>query len=114
MKILFCSAEAYPFSKTGGLADMAYFLPKSLKKIGHDVKIITPYYKQISKHHQKMTELARFPIKFGGLETVVILFSLTHEGIDYIFVQNMHYFERDLLYGYSDDAERLHASLMPY
>ena len=106
MKILFCSAEAYPFSKTGGLADMAYFLPKSLKSLGHDVKIITPYYKQISKHHEKMVELARFPIKFGGLETIVILFSLTHEGIDYIFVQNMHYFERELLYGYSDDAER--------
>lgn len=112
MKILFCSAEAYPFSKTGGLADMAYFLPKALNKIHHEVKIITPYYRQIQKHHDKMVELARFPIKFGGLETIVILFGLNFEGIDYIFVQNMHYFERDLLYGYSDDAERF--SLFSY
>lgn len=106
MKILFASAEAYPFSKTGGLADMAYFLPKAIKNKGHDIKIITPYYRDLANHHDKMTELTRFSVKLGGIETIVILFGLVHENIDYIFVQNMHYFERDLLYGYSDDAER--------
>lgn len=106
MKILFASAEAYPFSKTGGLADMAYFLPKAIKNRGHEIKVITPYYRGLAKHHDKMTEVARFSVKLGGIETIVILFQLNYEGIDYIFVQNMHYFERDLLYGYSDDAER--------
>jgi starch synthase len=106
MKILFCSSEAFPFSKTGGLADMALFLPKSLIQIGHDVRIITPYYASIAKHHKDMRFLGSTTIRMGGLDTIVNYFELIHQGIPYIFVQNMHYFERDQLYGYNDDAER--------
>jgi len=106
MKILFCSSEAFPFSKTGGLADMALFLPKSLRQIGHDVRIITPYYSAISKYHQDLKFLGSATVSLGGIETVVHYFELIYQGIPYIFVQNMHYFERNQLYGYSDDAER--------
>ncbi len=106
MKVLFCSSEAFPFSKTGGLADMALFLPKSLRQIGHDVRIITPYYTAISKYHHDMNFLGSASISLGGIETVVHYFELLYQGIPYIFVQNKHYFERDQLYGYSDDAER--------
>ena len=106
VKVLFCSSEAFPFSKTGGLADMALFLPKSLKELGHDVKIITPYYKQISKHHKDMTFKGSATIGMGGIETIVNYYELIYQEIPYIFVQNMHYFERDQLYGYNDDAER--------
>jgi starch synthase len=106
MKILFCSAEAFPFSKTGGLADMAYFLPKSLIKLGHDVRIITPYYQSINKHHKEMKMKGSATIVFGGIETIVHFYELKYENITYIFVQNMHYFEREQLYGYNDDAER--------
>lgn len=106
MKILFCSSEAFPFSKTGGLADMALFLPKSLIGIGHEVRIITPYYKNIGKHHKDMKYLGAATIGMGGIETIVQYYELMYQGISYIFVQNMHYFERDNLYGYNDDAER--------
>ena len=37
MNVLFASSEVFPFSKTGGLADIASFLPKALNKIGHNV-----------------------------------------------------------------------------
>ncbi|MBU1094467.1 MAG: glycogen synthase [Firmicutes bacterium] len=106
MKVLFCSSEAFPFSKTGGLADMALFLPKSLRQIGHDVRIITPYYANIGKYHKDMKFLGEAHISLGGLETIVNYYELFYQNIPYIFVQNMHYFERDQLYGYSDDAER--------
>ncbi len=106
MLIHFISAEAFPFSKTGGLADMAYFLPQGLKQLGHHVKVITPYYKPLSKYHDQMHEIGRQSIQIGGLETIVNYFGLTYEGVDYIFIQNMHYFERENLYGYPDDAER--------
>lgn len=47
MKVAFVSSEVYPFIKTGGLADVAYALPKALAKLGHDVRVILPAYKQI-------------------------------------------------------------------
>jgi len=47
VKIAFVSSEVYPFIKTGGLADVAYALPKALVKQGHDVRVILPGYKQI-------------------------------------------------------------------
>ena len=47
LKILMIASEAQPFSKTGGLADVATALPKALGKLGHDVTLITPRYRGI-------------------------------------------------------------------
>lgn len=41
MKVLFVTTEVVPFSKTGGLADVSYALPKALRQLGVDVRIIT-------------------------------------------------------------------------
>lgn len=106
MKVLFCSSEAFPFSKTGGLADMALFLPKSLAQLGHDVRIITPYYKKIEKHHDQMKLVGSANLKFGSIETKVNYYELIYQNITYIFVQNSSFFERDNLYGYNDDDNR--------
>lgn len=46
MKILFCSSEATPWIKTGGLADVAGSLPVALRAMGHDCQLILPAYPQ--------------------------------------------------------------------
>ena len=46
MRIVMASSEAVPFSKTGGLADVASSLPKALAELGHEVILVTPYYPQ--------------------------------------------------------------------
>jgi starch synthase len=42
------ASEAQPFSKTGGLADVATALPKALGTLGHDVTLITPRYRGVT------------------------------------------------------------------
>jgi starch synthase len=42
------ASEAHPFSKTGGLADVATALPKALGRLGHDVTLVTPRYRGIA------------------------------------------------------------------
>jgi len=39
------ASEAYPFSKTGGLADVSTALSKALGRLGHEVTLITPRYR---------------------------------------------------------------------
>ncbi len=47
LRILMIASEAQPFSKTGGLADVATALPKALGRLGHDVTVVTPRYRGI-------------------------------------------------------------------
>jgi len=45
MNVLFVTAEVDPFSKVGGLADVAAALPLRLREMGHDVRVIAPAHR---------------------------------------------------------------------
>ena len=55
LKIVSISSELDPFSKTGGLADVARSLPKSLRRLGHDVIVISPFYTKILDRKKTQT-----------------------------------------------------------
>jgi len=48
LRVLMIASEAQPFSKTGGLADVAAALPKALAQLGHHVTLITPRYRGVT------------------------------------------------------------------
>ncbi|GKX68092.1 glycogen synthase GlgA [Inconstantimicrobium mannanitabidum] len=106
MKILFVTAEAYPFMKTGGLGDVAYSLPKSLKNLDVDIRIIMPKYKFEKKVRRRMKKIASFKTYIGWTTVDCSLWSLNFEGIQYYFIDNPYYFYRENAYGYYDDGER--------
>lgn len=106
MKVLFVSSEIFPFSKTGGLADMANFLPKSLANIGYNMTVLTPYYQSITKYHQEMEYVGNKTVYFGNMQEEVHYYRIIEDNIEIIFIQNQKYFERDGFYGYDDDALR--------
>lgn len=106
-KALFVAAEAVPFVKTGGLADVVGSLPSELKSQGYDVRVILPKYSDIPPAFTgQMTSLGHLHVplswrrQYGGIDT------LEHEGVTYYFVDNEYYFRRKGLYGFYDDAER--------
>ena len=47
LRILMVSSEAQPFSKTGGLADVATSLSRALGRLGHEVTLFTPRYRGV-------------------------------------------------------------------
>ena len=44
LKVLFVASECAPFAKTGGLADVAGALPKALRPLDIDVRVVMPLY----------------------------------------------------------------------
>jgi starch synthase len=48
LRVLMVASEAHPFSKTGGLADVATSLSTALGRLGHDVTLFTPRYRGVS------------------------------------------------------------------
>jgi starch synthase len=49
LNILIAASEVVPFAKSGGLADVAGALPKALRALGHDVRVVMPRYYIVDK-----------------------------------------------------------------
>ena len=47
MKVLIVASECSPVVKVGGLGDVVGSLPKALKKIGIDIRVVIPAYKPV-------------------------------------------------------------------
>jgi starch synthase len=113
MKILLASSEVHPYSKTGGLADMVGALGKALARAGHEVRIVTPLYRDLlEKFPQIKREDWQFDLPLGGRRVQAGLFSLEVEkGLTVYFIQQPEFYFRAGLYleddvSYSDNAER--------
>lgn len=107
MKVLFVAAEGAPFFKTGGLGDVAYALPKELRKQGVDIRVVLPYYTQMpERFKEQLTEITHFRVELGYKSAYVGVKTLTLDGVQYYFIDNLAYFDRDQLYGQNDDGER--------
>jgi starch synthase len=107
VKVLFAVAECVPFVKTGGLADVAGALPKELKKLGTDVRVLLPNYRLIPEQFKQSFQFKKsIDVKLGWQSQYCGIFSTELEGITYYFIDNEYYFNRDSLYGHDDDGER--------
>jgi len=126
MKIALVSAEAYPFSKTGGLGDVVGALFKEFVKAGIDVALFLPFYRTTKQNFYTFTVNAEIvygvPIgsnnRFGAVRTAKVSFDSednlkiepSKEG-NLFFIEHNDFFDREELYGtnygeYLDNAER--------
>ena len=109
LKILVLSAEVAPFAQVGGLADVAAALAKSLRRLGHDVRLALPRYRQIDGERYGLKRMGGlFTVTLGveerraaGLEAV-----LPQSDIPVYFIWDERYFHRDGVYGFDDDPQR--------
>src|SRR5258706_1662191 len=111
MKVVFVSSEVAPFSKSGGLADVAGALPAALVGLGADVTVVTPLYATIDRTHL-VRRLRGLGVPLGGDRIHADIWELvTPAGVRILFLDPPGFFERPFLYGppggeYADNAFR--------
>ena len=66
MKILHVASEAFPLIKTGGLADVAYALPRAQKAMGLDVRVLLPGYPSVLRGLSHIKHVADIGSVFGA------------------------------------------------
>ena len=109
LKVLFLAAEAVPFAKVGGLADVAGSLPRAIRVLGHDIRLMIPRYGTIRSDQFRLEKVGDpFRIPVGpGEEHVHLIQSTLDENIPVYLIWNESYFSsRDRVYGFDDDAQR--------
>lgn len=107
MRILFVASEAHPFIKVGGLGDVAYALPKALRKFGVDARVIIPKYTSIpERFRNSMNTIASFNVPVGWRNQHGGLQYMEYDGVPFYFIDNEYYFKRPAAYGHGDDGER--------
>ena len=108
LKILVVSAEVAPFAKVGGLADVAGALPKALRAMGHDVRVVMPRYGSIDVEKYGLRRivtnlgvpLAHQPVNADVLEGRI------GDDVPIYFIENPQFFGREGMYGFWDDDAR--------
>ncbi|MFP3867060.1 MAG: glycogen synthase GlgA [Desulfobacteraceae bacterium] len=113
MHIMIIAPEAKPFARNGGLAEVIHGLAWALVRQGHQVSVVTPYYRQ--------TQEGGWPIAFTGktLNIPLSIKTLTaeiyhiqvHPQLQVFFIGQDSLYNREGIYGtpygdYEDNAER--------
>ncbi|XP_061998143.1 soluble starch synthase 1, chloroplastic/amyloplastic [Rosa rugosa] len=105
--IVFVTAEAAPYSKTGGLGDVCGSLPVVLAGRGHRVMVVSPRYLNGSPADKKFSGAIDVGhtnvICFGG-EQEVAFFHEYREGVDWVFVDHPSFHRPGNPYGDSFGA----------
>ncbi|MCU0454049.1 MAG: glycogen synthase GlgA [Bacteroidetes bacterium] len=120
LNILFVSSEVEPFAKTGGLADVSSALPRAIKDLGHEIRIVMPRYRFISERRFRLHDIIRLkdiPIPVGdsvhnGNVKSSFIMNLK-EKVQVYFLDNETFFGREGVYqnpankkDYKDNDER--------
>ena len=115
MRVAVISAEAVPYSKTGGLGDVAGALPKALKQVGVDSLLITPCYWQTKGEHLWNVAIDDLWIDWRGRPYHAKAFYSEANGSPTFLIDAPSLFHRNSIYGYAEDYERFaffnHAAL---
>jgi starch synthase len=111
MRIVMAASECTPYSKTGGLADVVSALPLALAKLGHQVSVFVPRYRQ-TRLQNPVKIIPSITVPFDDrYRFCSVLDGGLRDGVQMYFVDYPPFFDREGLYGtaigdYPDNAER--------
>lgn len=113
MKLLLASSELHPYAKTGGLADMVGSLGKALASEGHQVGMVTPWYRGTDRKYKDFKKLdwdLNLPLGDDWVSGEIWIREPQKNLILY-FVKVPEFYDREGIYNehdgdYPDNAER--------
>src|SRR5438309_7421248 len=107
LRLAFAAAEAAPFAKVGGLADVAGSLPQALVARGCAVTLYLPLHGTIDRAKWGIPEGApERSVPYGEAHVRVAYPEIERDGVRVVFVENARRIARDRVYGAPDDAKR--------
>ncbi len=107
LNIVFASAEINPFSKTGGLGDVAGALPPAIKEQGHELFVFTPLHMKVDVKTNKLKIIKRLiPLEIGGKRFFFNIWQgKLASNVPVFLIDNYDLFKsRHNLYGYPKDG----------
>jgi starch synthase len=112
LNIVVVSSEVVPFAKTGGLADVAGSLPLALKRLGCNVSIFMPLYREVlTKGLEVESTGVEVTVPLGRRTLTGKICKGSTDGIPVYFIKRDEFYDRSHLYGtpegdYFDNLER--------
>jgi starch synthase len=112
LKVLFVSSEVAPYAKTGGLADVVGALPKALRPLGIDARVVMPLYAGMPWNDLEVLDgTLHVPMYWGTAHARVRVGALSGTDVPVYAIEYNRYFDRPYLYGppadgYGDNLER--------
>ncbi|MBN1286012.1 MAG: glycogen synthase [Anaerolineae bacterium] len=108
LNVLIAAAEAVPFVKAGGLADVAGSLPAALRALGHDARLVLPHYSMIDDEAWGVRRLFNFVMRRAGDWALVRVSCCDVDGVPAYLIGGCPWFCGDerLYFGCEEDAPR--------
>ena len=104
MRVLYATAEAFPFAGTGGLGEVGRYLPQALKKLGIDIEVVLPFYQVVKKTGFSFHPITEFELKMGKRRIFTKILYTYYHSLKVIFIDQPEHFDRPYLYGPPGEA----------
>jgi starch synthase len=110
LEILFVASELFPYVKTGGLGDVMAALPRAMRALGADVRMLLPAYPALRDAVELQGEVASFPELMGGGPARIL--RAEAPGLPLYLLDQPAFFDRTgSPYGHPEDLARRFAGL---
>jgi starch synthase len=107
LKVLVATAELAPFAKLGGVADVAAALSKEVRRMGHDVRVVLPRYRQVDISRFALRPVVSdLPVPLGTQTLHATIYEGRLAEMVVYFVDCPALYDRDGMFGFGDDDAR--------
>lgn len=94
LNVLMAGAEAVPFIKTGGLADVVDAVSRGLAQRGHNVMLVLPKYRALKLDGVELTRAGEATVPIDGRDETATLWRAKVNGVDVVLLDHAAYYDR--------------------